>query len=68
MTFDWTLNIGNIVSLGILAAAVYGIRSTQHKDNIARLEKIETQLDEMRKPWALLWAWFKKEHGITDKD
>lgn len=77
MTFDWTVNLGNVVSLLVFLAAVYGLRKSEskdekvrvdnlHKENMERLDKIEKQLDLMQKPWDLMWDWFRKEHGLND--
>ena len=67
MSLDYTINLGNVLSLVGILIGIWMMKRAEHKDNLKRLEAIEKQLDEMRKPWEMMWKWFMKEHGIEDK-
>lgn len=64
MTFDPTINIGNILSLiaGIATFLLY-LRKLEK-----RMDKIDEDVRMMRREFALVWKWFKKEHNINGSD
>lgn len=49
MHFEWTINLGNVVSVAILITGFY----KAHIQNVKRLDKIESELD-------IVFEWFKK--------
>jgi hypothetical protein len=49
VTFDWTVNLGTVVSGLALAIMVLGL----HRANIVRITRMETKLD-------MLYEWWKE--------
>jgi hypothetical protein len=54
MTFDWRIDVGNIVTIFLVVLGALGY--------VRRLEK---KLDRIGIKVHYMWRWFKKEHGMN---
>lgn len=64
MHLDWTIRLGDIITiLSIVAAVLFsGVRAV--KAFRERMSAIEAQIGQLAHDFELVWSWFKNEHNL----